>query len=344
MPPSTNPVTILMPVRNGASTLEVGVRDLLAGMESDDEFLIVDDGSEDITPSVIARLARDDSRVRMVSTRGLGLVEALNLGLGEATHDWVARADADDRYPVERLALQRRALGTDVALVTGDYSIVAGGQPCGMIPSALGDASVKLSLVNPQRIPHPGVVLSKSAVLACGGYRADDFPAEDLGLWERLRGQGSFLGVPGTVVSWHMHPQSISHSRQAQQRNVTHRLVSSIRSSLVPLTEDEIASELARYADSPVGVARALLLARDLASVGQFGPRSAGTRLVMAWLASRPLDALGSLGRMVREQRQRAVFRRRASGDERSGVRVVSRRDLGRVGSRSEGAKTWEDM
>ena len=312
---STSPITVLMPVRNGSLTLEVGVRDLLAGMEPDDEMLIVDDGSEDQTPNVIDRLARDDSRVRTVSTRGLGLVKALNLGLREATHDWIARADADDRYPVERLTLQRRMLGPKVAMVTGDYSIVADGRPSGLIPSALGDASVKLSLVNPQRIPHPGVVLSRAAVQASGGYRAEDFPAEDLGLWERLRGQGSFLGVPGTVVSWHMNARSVSHSRQAQQREMTQRIVGRIRSSTIAPTEGDIRIELAHYADSPEGTARALLLARDLARAGQFGLSSAGARIVMAWLAARPLEAIGASSRLLRDQRQRAAFRRGSTED-----------------------------
>ena len=312
---STVSITVLMPVRDGSSTIEASVRDLLAGMEPDDEMLIVDDGSEDQTPNVIDRLARDDSRVRTVSTRGLGLVKALNLGLREATHDWIARADADDRYPVDRLIMQRRLIGPEVAMITGDYSIIAGGRPLGFIPSALGDASVKFSLVNPQRIPHPGVVLSRAAVQGCGGYRVEDFPAEDLGLWERLRGQGPFLGVPETVVTWHMNSSSVSHTRQAQQREVTRRLVGRIRSSTVAPTEEDISDELARYGDAPAGVARAILLARDLATVGQFGPRSAGARYLMAWMAARPLEAFGASSRLVREQRKRVAFRRGPEGE-----------------------------
>lgn len=308
-------ISVLMPARDAGAKIRYAVNDLLRGMDQDDELLVVDDGSLDRTPDVLRAIASCDHRLRVVTTSGVGLVDALNLGLAEVRHEWVARADADDRYPPERLSLQRAAIRTDVVLVSGDYRATAGARDLGVIPTALGEPFVKFSLVNPQRIPHPGVLLHRQAVLAAGGYRQEDFPAEDLGLWSRLRSEGTFVGVPGLVVEWHMRKGSITHSRQREQREATRRIVKGVRVSLGGASAEDVAAELSQYDNDPLGVTRAILLARDLATVGQFGPRSAGARYLMAWMAARPLEAFGASSRLVREQRKRVAFRRGPEGE-----------------------------
>jgi glycosyltransferase involved in cell wall biosynthesis len=59
-------VTIGLPVYNGAATLESAVRPLLAQTFTDFELLLSDNASTDSTPDVIARLAREDRRIRSV--------------------------------------------------------------------------------------------------------------------------------------------------------------------------------------------------------------------------------------------------------------------------------------
>lgn len=59
-------VTIGLPVYNGAATLESAVRPLLAQTFTDFELLLSDNASTDATPEITARLAREDSRVRVV--------------------------------------------------------------------------------------------------------------------------------------------------------------------------------------------------------------------------------------------------------------------------------------
>jgi len=146
---STEPVSVLMPVRNGESTLRVALADITLGLGERDELLVVDDGSQDQTPLLLAELGRAEPRLRVIRTPGVGLVGALNLGLREATNRLIARADADDRYPVERLDQQRTAAGTGVVLVTGDYRILADQRYLGDLPCALTSPFVAASLINP---------------------------------------------------------------------------------------------------------------------------------------------------------------------------------------------------
>ena len=257
-----------MPVRNGEAHVAAAIGDLQAGMLPADELLVVDDGSADGTRRIVARAASLDPRVRLVSSKARGLVHALNLGLAEATHRWIARADADDRYPVGRLAHQRAVRAPSVVLVSGDYEVFAGGRSSGVIPSALGSPFVEMSLANPQRIPHPGVLFIRDAVLDAGGYRQEDFPAEDLALWLRLTKLGEFRGVPHTVVRWQMSRLSVSHANQARQRELTRRLVLDHLAARIGNVPDlDLLQELDRYGSVRMSTQRLVLLARDLRTI-----------------------------------------------------------------------------
>ena len=307
---SLQQVSTLMPIRDGASHVARAVADLVAVMGPDDELLAVDDGSADATPQILAEWSGRDPRIRVVTASGLGLVGALNLGISEASHEWIARADADDRYPRDRLTLQRGALTNDVALVTGDYRLIPSIGGATYLPCALGHPFVALSLINPQRIPHPGVVFSRDAVIAAGGYRKEDFPAEDLGLWLRLAAEGDFVGVPGVVVDWTMAPGSVSHSRQAEQRSATQRLLAAWRPALLDQVDDAAVSrELARYESSSHAQERTLLLIRDLRAWHQRGERLPGEAQILRSSARHPVSTLKAGWRLALEARQRRQAR-----------------------------------
>ena len=76
-------VTVGIPVYNGASTLEAAVRPLLEQTFEDIEVLVSDNASIDDTPAVVARLAREDPRIRYVR-------QPINLG-ANGNYSFVAR-------------------------------------------------------------------------------------------------------------------------------------------------------------------------------------------------------------------------------------------------------------
>lgn len=306
----TESLTVLMPVRDAESKVQLALKDLCGAMLVDDELLVINDGSADDTAAALHQVASGDERIRIITTAGVGLVDALNLGIREASHGWIARADADDRYPLTRLNLQRSATTSDVALVSGDYRLCLADGADTYLPCALGHPFVALSLINPQRIPHPGVLFRRDAVLEAGGYVTDDFPAEDLGLWIRMSHGGRFVGVPGCVVDWSLTRGSVTHTRQAEQRRRTDKLLKSYRPAFLDdVNESTIGSELARYANSSYSAERALLLLRDLRSWRSRGEDLRGQRLVIRELMGRPIASLTAGLRLRRDARTRGRWR-----------------------------------
>jgi glycosyltransferase involved in cell wall biosynthesis len=283
------PLSILLPVRDGAKWLGQAVTDLASGLRASDEFLVLEDGSSDATPQLLTDLCVQVPQLRVIHTGGVGLVEALNLGIRESSHPWIARADADDRYPADRLSAQRHARRGGIAAITGDYQIVGPDGSKTYMPCALGSPFVALSLLNPQRFPHPGVMYHRDAVLEAGGYRHEDYPAEDLGLWMRMAHVGELIGIPHVVVDWQMSAGSITHGAQGRQRELTQKLVSDYE---VPkagsISINDVKKEIDRYQGTAYEYERLLLLARDMWSARSNGVSTMLMRPILVKLGKYP--------------------------------------------------------
>lgn len=81
------------------------------------ELVLVDDGSDDRTPALLAALAERDARVRVIElSRNFGHQTALTAGLDHARGDAVVMLDADLQDPPELIPemLDRWRAGTDV--------------------------------------------------------------------------------------------------------------------------------------------------------------------------------------------------------------------------------------
>jgi glycosyltransferase involved in cell wall biosynthesis len=98
-------VSVFMPTRNRAALLAAGAASVLSQTYRDIELLIVDDGSTDETPSVLADLATRDDRVRHFRNDvPHGAPHARNIAIAAATGHWITGIDDDDSFHPERVA------------------------------------------------------------------------------------------------------------------------------------------------------------------------------------------------------------------------------------------------
>ncbi len=101
---STNPsLTVIIPARNVAGYLHASIGSIGPGPY---EILVVDDGSTDATPQVLAEIAARDPRLRVLAGGGRGVSAARNLAIGQATAPLAAFLDADDLWRPGKLAAQ----------------------------------------------------------------------------------------------------------------------------------------------------------------------------------------------------------------------------------------------
>lgn len=85
-----------MPVYNGERFLEQAIDSLLAQLFQDWELIVVDDGSGDCTPQILAQYI--DRRIKVFRQENRGEAGARNTGLKHMTGEYMAFLDADDVY------------------------------------------------------------------------------------------------------------------------------------------------------------------------------------------------------------------------------------------------------
>jgi glycosyltransferase involved in cell wall biosynthesis len=218
-----------MPVRNGAQFLSTAIRNIESNVAPEDEILIVNDGSNDETLQILERWSRRNAKVRLLDSGGKGIVSALNLGISEADNNWIARFDVDDEYSDSRIEEQRKLIDESTTAIFCDYRFHnPSGKHLGVIPTAVSaDASV-VSLISSQRTPHPGVIFNRESVLEVGGYRKEDFPAEDISLWLRLAKVGQIVSVPEVLLAYRLSKNSVSAENRAVALSKTNELIRKI--------------------------------------------------------------------------------------------------------------------
>jgi len=111
-------LSVVTPMFNEEGTAEpfyVRVRDALDGLPW--ELVVVDDGSKDSTPEILAELAAADPRIKVVTlARNFGHQAALSAGLEHAQGDAVVMIDSDLQDPPELIVemVERWRAGSDV--------------------------------------------------------------------------------------------------------------------------------------------------------------------------------------------------------------------------------------
>lgn len=95
-------ITVIIPVYNGQRFLKAAIDSVLAQTLGDWELIVVDDGSTDATPRILAEY--QDPRIVKIRKDNGGESSARNAGLNRATGEYVAFLDADDLYLPNALA------------------------------------------------------------------------------------------------------------------------------------------------------------------------------------------------------------------------------------------------
>ena len=88
--------SILMPAYNEELHIEEAIRSILNQSYQDIELLVVDDGSNDKTWSIITQLSQTDNRLKVFHPGKLGKNGATNYAKQHAKGEWFSFFGADD--------------------------------------------------------------------------------------------------------------------------------------------------------------------------------------------------------------------------------------------------------
>lgn len=206
-------VTVLMSVYNGEAYVGSAIESILNQSYTQFEFLVVDDGSRDSTPDILARYR--DRRLRVLRLdRNAGLSAALNAGLRLVKGEYVARQDADDISEQSRLEKQVRFLdGNPSVAVLGTCGIAIDEDGSYVCPVCKPEhaASVLWESLFDNPFLHTSVMFRKDYVWdKLGGYDEGISYCQDYDLWCRALAERAGRNLPVSLVRWRVHRRSMT--------------------------------------------------------------------------------------------------------------------------------------
>ena len=206
-------VSVVMCVRDGARYLRAAVDSILAQSYRDFEFVVVDDGSADATPTILQTYARADPRLRILRGAGRGIVSALTQGMAAARGRLIARMDSDDIALPTRLQRQVAFLNgrPDIQAVGSAVQIIdAAGKPRAMRSFPADPETIARELQRYNAIANSTTIMRRDAYVQAGGYREPFCQAEDYDLWLRMSERGALANLPDVLLLYREHETQVT--------------------------------------------------------------------------------------------------------------------------------------
>lgn len=203
-------VTIIIPTYNRASLIGSAIESVLRQSFVDFELIVVDDGSSDNTPDIVASFAHDRRLVYLVQ-ENRGRSAARNRAINLARGRYVAFLDSDDLYLHNKLAEQISFLDAhdDVDMIyTSAECINSDGTPLpGQKYTAWAEGNIYelVAFFQPVTITLPTVMLRKEVLDRVGGFDESMERFEDTDLWRRIAKSHRIAAMPQVTCILRTH-------------------------------------------------------------------------------------------------------------------------------------------
>src|SRR5574337_526053 len=117
-------VSVIVPVFNAEPFIDQCMESLVNQTYRDLEILVLDDGSQDGSLSILRAWQEKDPRIVVYSRENRGLIATLNELIAQCRGRYIARMDADDYCDIDRIRLQVQALDSDLALIGSNCLVI----------------------------------------------------------------------------------------------------------------------------------------------------------------------------------------------------------------------------
>ncbi|WJW74443.1 glycosyltransferase [Thiohalobacter sp. IOR34] len=209
-------ISVIMPCHNAADHLLTAIDSVLGQSHDALELIVIDDGSTDASPRLLAKIT--DPRLRCLHQANQGVSSARNRGLAEARGDYVAFLDADDWWAPDCLQRLHAALENRpeaVLAYCGWQNVgLAGGAGEPYLPPDYEAADKAALFLESCPWPIHACLTRHEALKQAGGFDTRLSTSEDYQLWLRIALDRPVVRVPAVLAFYRHHsPQQATGNR-----------------------------------------------------------------------------------------------------------------------------------
>ncbi|MEP0917141.1 glycosyltransferase [Leptolyngbya sp. DQ-M1] len=212
-------ISVIIPVFNGEHTITETVQSVLNQTFTELEIIVIDDGSQDSTLSVVSSIT--DTRVKVFSYDNAGVSTSRNRGFAHATGEYISFLDADDLWTPNKLEAQYQALQLHpqaaVAYSWVDY-IDQDGKFFRSANHVTANGNIYEQLLLNNLLENgSNPLIRRQAFADVGGFDPTLAFGEDWEMWLRLSARYEFVAVPSPQVLYRMSSNSVSCNVQRME-------------------------------------------------------------------------------------------------------------------------------
>ena len=211
-------ISAIIPSYNYAHFLREAIDSALGQTYPPLEVIVVDDGSTDATPEVLASYG---DRIRVIRQQNGGVAMARNAGIAAARGEIVAFLDADDAWHPRKLELQIARFDADPSLGLVHCGVEMFGNTIEVFREGKeGDIAADLLRLEPHTIAMTGsnIVVPKRIAEELGGFDASVTPSEDWDFCYRVARRYRVGFVSEVLVRYRIHA-SAAHMNVGRMEN-----------------------------------------------------------------------------------------------------------------------------
>lgn len=175
-------VSAIITTKNRAEILPRAIDSVINQTYKNIEIIVIDDGSTDQTPTVIAEYQKKQSLTLIRNEESVGACQARNQGIERAKGEFIAGLDDDDEWHPERISLLLKNYDDSFACITSNDKMVSSSRSVEWHKKSniTFDDILYSNQVGNQ------VLVKKERLVQIGGFDESLKAAQDYDLWIRL--------------------------------------------------------------------------------------------------------------------------------------------------------------
>ncbi len=216
-------ISIITSVYDSEKYLNTCINSVLDQIEQEDEWIVVDDASNDRSNKILAQYS--DKITLIKNQENLKLPESLNNAVVIADKKYTARMDADDICEPSRFKIQENFLdkNPEIGIVgTTAWIIDEDGKKIRKYKLPTDHIRIKWKMLFANPLIHPSV-MARTWILKENPYNTDYPNSQDYELWSRLMFEKGikFANIKRPLLRYRIHSQSATATKNLEKKKLS---------------------------------------------------------------------------------------------------------------------------